>query len=445
MKKTLFALALAAVVVMGCNKQVAGVYEKPEWFTNTAYFEEKNGMYEEMPIFPENIVFVGDDYIDRGIWNEFYGDTTIKNRGITYDATEHVMYRISKIAAGKPAKIFVSAGLNDLLHGTEADVVAANVQKIFKEIARISPKTQAYWLNIVLSPVLSDAQKAEGEKVNQAVAAAAKNGKFEVIDVNDALKAGLADGTFSWDGGKYLNGAGYKAYAAAMESQVGKEALLEPADIDDKIEVSDYYKHRVSMFRALPRTEDKIVMLGNSLNNNALWTELFPMGYVINRGVSGDVVEGVHQRLDEVVDDAPIKIFLITATNDFVNDSTVTALAVWNKYEALIRDIRTKLPETILYVQSTLPLNPVSKFYPGFNQKADELNKLLEAASERYEYIYLDIASEMSDANGDLRREFTTDGIHLSALGYFQWATILARGQRMIPDIATLVNKQKQD
>ncbi|MCR5709626.1 MAG: hypothetical protein K6G79_04000 [Bacteroidales bacterium] len=442
MKRTLFALAFAAVLLMGCEKKVVNEFERPGWFTNENYFEEKNGMYTEMPLFADNIVFVGDDYIDRGLWNEFYADTTIKNRGITYDATGHVLYRISGIASYKPAKIFVSVGLNDLLHGTPEAEITGNIGKIFATAAKMSPKTELYWLNIVLSPVLDEEQQACGARVNEAVAALASKGGFKVIDANAVLKAGIDGGTFSWDGGKFLNGAGYTALTKAIEEQVGKPSLLEARDHADKLEVSDYYKHRVSMFRAMPETQGKIVMLGNSLNNNALWNELFPFGYVINRGISGDVVDGVHQRLGEVIADAPQKIFVVTATNDFINDTTATALSVWEKYESLIRDIRRELPETTLYIQSTLPLNPKSKFYPGFNERADELNKLLEAGSDRYDYIYLDIAAELSDENGDLRDEYTVDGIHLSAAGYFQWASVLARGRRMLIDIFPTNNNQ---
>ena len=91
------------------------------------------------------------------------------------------------------------------------------------------------------------------------------------------------------------------------------------------------------------------------------------------------------------------------------------------------------MPDTKLYVQSTLPLNPKSKFYEGFNPRVEELNKLLEAGMERYKYFYLDIASLLSDENGDLAEDNTTDGIHLSAVGYFKWAAELARGMRMTP------------
>lgn len=434
MKRLLFVVALMPVLLAGCSKKpVQNPYPKPDWFTNATYFEEKDGLYEELPVYANSIVMVGDDYIDRGLWSEFFGDTAIKNRGITFDASAHVLYRIHKIALAQPAKVFVSVGWNDVLHGIPQEEIVGNISNIFQQLHKLSPKTHCYWLNIVTTSGVTKEMTGVIDYVNCEMAKKAEKGGFEVIDIQTVLQKGINDGVYSWDGGTLLNGAGYEALAKALERQVGKEHLNHPDDFAYPLEVSDYYKHRVSVFRSLPETKGKIVMLGNSLNNNAPWEELFPMGYIINRGISGDVVNGVCQRVDEIVPDKPAKIFLLTGTNDFINDPEVSALTVWERYEKLIQTIQKEMPDTKLYVQSTLPLNPKSKFYEGFNPRVEELNKLLEAGMERYKYFYLDIASLLSDENGDLAEDNTTDGIHLSAVGYFKWAAELARGMRMTP------------
>lgn len=432
MKRFLFVVTMAAALAAGCTGGKVASVTKPDWFTNETYFEEKNGMYEEMPVYPSNIVMIGDDYIDRGIWHEFFGDTTIKNRGITYDATPHVLYRISRIAAQRPRKIFVSVGRNDVLHGTPADAIVGNIGQIFKRIHKESPKTKCYWLNIVGTADLSDAQENVLEAVNEQVKAMAGKGDFEVIDINSALSEGIGEGKYSWDGGKFLNGAGYEVLAQTIERQIGKPHLNHADDREYPLEVSDYYKHRVSLFRSLPESDFKIVMLGNSLMNNGMWTELFPMGYLVNRGISGDVIDGVRQRLDEIVADKPAKIYLITGTNDLVNDPNLPAIEAWNRYEKLLKEVRDLMPGSMLYVQSMLPLNPKSKFYEGFNARAAEINKMLEAGKDRYDYFYIDIASRLSDEKGDLDERYTTDGIHLNATGYFVWAAELAKGSRMM-------------
>ena len=432
MKKILFIATLAATLLGACTKQAAISAPEPQWYTNQAYFEEKNGMYEEMPIYPTNIVMVGDDYIDRGLWNEFYGDTTVKNRGITYDATEHVRYRIGKIAAQKPSKIFVSVGYNDVLHGTAPETIVAAIDDIFATISKISPATDCYWLNIVGSSAMPAEQASAIDQVNAEVASLSSRRSFSVIDINAALRPGVDDGRYSWDGGKLLNGTGYEALCQVLDDKVGLPHLNRADEKDYPLEVSDYYRHRASLLRSLPPTEGKIIMLGNSLNNNAPWAELIPLGYVLNRGISGDVIDGVCQRLDELENDDPVKIFLMTGTNDLINEPEVPAVKIWERYEHLLREIRRMYPGTILYVQSILPLNPKTKFYEGFNEKAAEINKLLSAGMDRYDYFYLDIAEKLSDANGDLDARYTTDGIHLSATGYFVWCTELVKGNRMM-------------
>lgn len=432
MKKLFFAVACVAVMLTGCKPKESTVVapaEKPSWFTNQNYFEEKNGMYEEMPIYADNIVMVGDDYMDRGLWNEFFGDTTFKNRGITYDATEHVLYRIGRIAAQKPAKIFVSVGYNDIINGKKVDETVGRIGEIFSTAAELSPKSELYYINI--AGYSEDAEEsAKFEEVNSKVEALSEKGGFGYIDVRSALIEGIRSGAFSTNGGKHLNGSGYEALAQAIEGQVGKPHLNK-AD-EKEFKGVDYYKNRASIFRSLPQTESKVVFLGNSLMNNGLWSELFPFIPIINRGISGDEIDGIRQRLDEVVRHEPTILFLITGCNDFVNNPDKPASKVWESYEKLLKEVSGQFPKTNVNVMSILPLNPKSKFYEGFNEKASEVNKLLESSAETYGYRYIDIAKVLSDENGDLKDEYTTDGIHLTADGYFKWAAELATDGSMI-------------
>lgn len=432
MKKLFFAIACAAVILTGCKPKAAEVVapaERPAWFTNENYFVEKNGMYEEMPIYPNNIVMVGDDYIDRGLWNEFFCDTTIKNRGITYDATEHVLYRIGGIAAQKPAKIFVSVGYNDIINGKKADETAARIGEIFATASKLSPDTKLYYMNIA-GYSEDEAENAAFDEVNSKVEALSKDGGFEYIDIKSALFDGIKSGAFSTNGGKHLNGPGYEALAGAIENQIGR-MHLNHADEKEFTGV-DYYKNRASIFRSLPQTDSKMIFLGNSLINNGLWTELFPFIGILNRGISGDEIEGIRQRLDEVARHNPSVLFLITGCNDFVNSPDKPASQVWKSYEALLKDVHDQFPKTNINVMSILPLNPKSKFYEGFNEKAAEVNRLLESSAETYGYRYIDIAKVLSDENGDLKDEYTSDGIHLTADGYFMWAAELAKNGSMI-------------
>lgn len=431
MKRVFSILFFAALLLTSCKEQNNVLV--PSWFTNENYYIEKNTLYQELPITDKNIVMVGDDYIDRAEWALFFGNNNILNRGIALDGAEHVRCRIGQIAAQKPAKIFVSAGMRDILHGTPANEVIKLVKEIMSIAVKASPTSALYYISTLPTGNMNEEQLAAVAQVNSEISKESEKGKFSYIDAATPLtgEAGALKEPYSWNGIN-LNGAGYELYAKALEEAIGTPALNKA---NDKVypEVTDYYKHRVSIFNSLPQTEGQIVMLGNSLNNNAPWGELFPFVKVLNRGISGDVVEGVYNRLDDVIAQKPCKVFLLTATNDFINNPEVTASQVFVTYEKIIKKLTNELPNAIIYVQSVLPLNPVTKFYEGFNARAAELNRLLAAAAESYNMVaYLDIAALLSDGNGDLKREYTTDGIHLSATGYFIWAAELAKGGRMM-------------
>ena len=82
-------------------------------------------------------------------------------------------------------------------------------------------------------------------------------------------ESGAINPAYSWNG-MLLNGAGYEAYAKAIEPFVGLTALNKAQEGEVKAERFDHYNHRLSIFRSLPNSEEfSIVMLGNSLINNA--------------------------------------------------------------------------------------------------------------------------------------------------------------------------------
>ena len=435
MRNKLFLLTLATFVAViftaSCKRETA---VEPSWYTNEPYFLEKHVMYAELPVDTSNIVLVGDDFIDRGMWSDFFGSVKVIGRGITYDGTEHILYRIGGIAKAKPKKIFLSAGARDIMHGDDNAAILKRVSEICSLIKKASPESEIYYIGVTPMGEMTAEQIAQTAELNISLTESAEETGFTFIDMAAVLtdESGAINPAYSWNG-MLLNGAGYEAYAKAIEPFVGLTALNKAQEEEVKAERFDHYNHRLSILRSLPNSEERsVVMLGNSLINNAPWKELFPFLNILNRGISGDVIEGIIDRVDEIADENAGKIFLMTSTNDLLNDQELPISEIWAKYESLIIKLRKEMPNTILYVHSVLPLNPKTKFYEGNNERITELNKLLDAGKDRYEYIYIDIASLLSDTNGDLADEYTTDGIHLSATGYFVWAKKLAEGYRIM-------------
>ena len=219
-------------------------------------------------------------------------------------------------------------------------------------------------------------------------------------------------------------------YLCGWYGELGPEVCLAP----------DHYRECLALFESQPASPDAIILLGDSLTEFADWEYLLkgstaspgPAGnrVTLNRGIAGDMIEGMILRLDELVRHKPSNIFLMAGCNNFVKHPSITVEQVWEAYRQLISRIGELMPHAGLHIASTLPLNPISgDYYQGINRKITELNKLLQLNSstiEQFRYKYYDNVPELSDANGFLRQDLTIDGCHLNTAGYRIWTRRLA-------------------
>lgn len=460
MKKLSIILAMAACVLTACNP--ASV-DAPQWWANEDYQKGKAELYNNLPVDRGDIVLLGDDVFDCADWSEIYASPRVKGRGITGDGVPHVLARVDSIAIHKPSKVLLSVGLNDLAHDDSLAVIKKGIISIVKRIHHFSPKTEVYWLDVIPGLYLNVPQTDRALALNKEMIAL--NSKdFTCLTVTATMLNPVTKGEYAYQG-RMLNGLGLANLALVLTEAVGlpPQMIVDPLPTDKEVspEVKEYMKnwfgeadkanckpetYFISMFTRhmhMRPARNGVVFLGNSLTDYAPWSELLPSFPVINRGIAGDRIEGVRLRLDDIAADRPNKLMLMIAANDLIKFPNKPVTEIWADYEVLLKEIAAKMPHTHLYVNSVLPMNPKCVDYAGFNERAAELNKLLKAGKERYEYIYIDIASEMMDENGDLKAEYTTDGCHLSALGYFVWATnLLANGRPMvIGDPYTFENK----
>ena len=62
-----------------------------------------------------------------------------------------------------------------------------------------------------------------------------------------------------------------------------------------------YYVRRATLFDLLPVGKSDIIMLGNSLTDGAEWNELLNNRHVKNRGIVGDIVQGLYERMEPIL------------------------------------------------------------------------------------------------------------------------------------------------
>lgn len=197
-------------------------------------------------------------------------------------------------------------------------------------------------------------------------------------------------------------------------------------DMQHQNKYTELWGQRATIFEALPVDTNDIVMLGNSLTHGCEWHELLGMPNVLNRGIIGDVIEGIRLRVDPILNGHPKKIFLLTGVNDVSHNLSADSIA--NAMGELIDYIRTRSPQTRLYVQSMLPINNSFGRYKNLKDKEQvirDANVLVAAMAQDKGFTWINLYTAVADKDGNLRKDLTNDGLHLLAPGYRIWADII--------------------
>ncbi|AFZ19816.1 GDSL-type esterase/lipase family protein [Allocoleopsis franciscana] len=184
-----------------------------------------------------------------------------------------------------------------------------------------------------------------------------------------------------------------------------------------------YYRIRKNHFKILPQSEADIVFLGDSITDACEWQELFKNVRIKNRGISGDTTKGILNRIHEVVESQPQKIFIMIGINDLTKGSSIDE--TFNNYQDLLNILQKESPKTKVFVQSVLPVN--NQKYPniGVNNNIINLNNRLRDLAQKLSFNYIDLFSDFLDSNNQLDAQYTTDGIHLNGQGYLLWKGLI--------------------
>ena len=183
-----------------------------------------------------------------------------------------------------------------------------------------------------------------------------------------------------------------------------------------------YYARRATLFDELPIGKKDIVMLGNSLTDGCEFNELLNNRHIKNRGIVGDIVQGLIDRIDPIIKGQPKKLFIMTGVNDISHD--VSADSIARAMEKLIVMVKQGSPRTKIYLQSLLPFNNDVrewKLLVGRDHVVVEANALLEQVARRQGVTWINLYPLFVDDQGRLRADLTNDGLHLMGKGYLIW------------------------
>ena len=185
---------------------------------------------------------------------------------------------------------------------------------------------------------------------------------------------------------------------------------------------------RLAQFEKEPVVTGKILFLGDSMTEMGDWKKVTGDTTVINRGIGGDITFGVLKRLKDITDRKPSKLFILLGINDIGKDIPDAVIA--DNYLKIVKEIHTKCPETKIYVQSVLPVNPTLPHFPQHYDKEEHVlsvDKLLRSNAKAGDYTFVDIFHLFVDANQRLESRYTIEGLHLKPEAYVIWADYLKK------------------
>ena len=194
---------------------------------------------------------------------------------------------------------------------------------------------------------------------------------------------------------------------------------------------TEHYYKRFLQFMNEPAIAGKdIVMLGNSLTENGGdWSARLGKKNVRNRGIIGDEVMGIYDRLHQILPGHPTKLFLLTGVNDISHDLTTDSIVAMMR--TTIDRIQRESPDTKLFLQSLLPVNESFGRYKKLTGKTDmipEINARLEALAKEKKIVFINLFPLFTEKGTNvLRSNLTNDGLHLNEEGYEIWVKAIRK------------------
>lgn len=188
-------------------------------------------------------------------------------------------------------------------------------------------------------------------------------------------------------------------------------------------EYTPYYKSRVSLFSENGLTEGGIVFIGDSLIDNNEWSEAFKV-QVFNRGIGGDGTTGMTERLSQITESHPSKMFVMVGINDFATG--MPRDKILGNYKRMIETIKKQSPETLLYIHSILPVNKDLSIFNIDNEDVNWINEKLQELAEKESINFVDLTILFVE-NQQLSKEYSYDGIHLNGKAYELWEDTLKK------------------
>lgn len=178
--------------------------------------------------------------------------------------------------------------------------------------------------------------------------------------------------------------------------------------------------YKIEKIERYTYNKESIVFLGDSITSRYDLNKYFPNYNVYNSGIAGNMTKDILENMENrVFAYNPTKVFILIGTNDLVY-SGLDNDGIKNNIEEIINKIYEKNSNIKIYMESIYPVNnSINKeiVETRTNENIKDLNNKIEKICNN-KCTYINMYDNLTDKNGNMKRIYTVDGLHLNKIGY---------------------------
>lgn len=145
---------------------------------------------------------------------------------------------------------------------------------------------------------------------------------------------------------------------------------------------------------------------------------------VCNRGISAECTASMLERTEStIIPLQPRNLVMLMGVNDL--NQGITQEEITENIRQIITLVKEKSPQTHIVLQAVYPTDSNREsLYERFqlngrdSETIRSLNEKLAVMAQEEGVVFLDVTPILADENGNLKKEFTFDGLHPNSRGY---------------------------
>lgn len=409
-------------------------------FADAPFRNHRYDAFKVLPVNSEQIVFIGNSITNMNEWWEAFGNHNVVNRGVSGAITDEALANIEAIAAGKPKKVFIMLGTNDL--GTAGictpEYVLNNVTLMVTHLQAVTPDTDIHIQSLLPSGHLGSGgtrTMAALEATNDLLKELCTEKGITYIDLWDDLM-GVATNANGLSYDKlHLTADAYKIWCDKIAPHVTDNAEAVSAYTDNAQNnggLGGAYGMRTTVFSKLPVANDDILLIGDEMIHGGEWHELLRSPRIKSRGTAwgypGPNVEDLLKMIPAILHDGatPAQVFLYSGVGQ-VNNNNIELQGIVTNYKNVVAKIKELSPNTKVTLMSLQPTpnatnntDRVAPFNAAIKAYAEE------STTDNIEYL-------------DIYTDFVKDGVANTA--YFNGNYLYGKGYvKVAQKIAAQIN-----